>query len=118
MIRIIRPTNTRDQFGDGDDYKGTRTEVFKCNSNVGPVQLKEGKEGAEQMFHIFNAPGEILSNWEQALAKDFREPGNYSLSVGDVVEVKGKQFLCESYAWRELDQPCNEVEVELVYGLS
>ena len=118
MIRIIRPTSSRDQFGDGADYAGPRTEVFKTSSNVGPVQLKEGKEGAEQMFHIFNAPEEILSNWEQTLAKDFRDPGNYSLSVGDVVEVKGKQFLCESFGWRELDQPCNEVEEELVYGLS
>jgi len=117
MIRTIRPTNSRDQFGDGAEYKGPRTEVFKCESNVGPVQLKEGEEGAEQMFHIFNAPEEMLSNWEQALAKDFRAPGNVSLFVGDVVEVKGKQFLCESFGWKELEEPCHEVDEELVYGV-
>jgi len=117
MIRIIRPTNTRDQFGDGADYKGSRWEVYSTSSNVGPVKLKEGKDGAEQMFHIFNAPEEILSNWEQALAKDFRAPGNYSLSVGDVVEVKGKQFLCESFGWKELEAPCNEVEYNREYAM-
>ena len=110
MIRIIRPTNSRNQFGDGAAYAGDRWQVYSTASYVGPVKLKEGKDGAEQMFHIFNAPEEILSNWEQALAKDFRKDGNYSLSVGDVVEVKGKQFLCESFGWKELDEPCSEVE--------
>ena len=117
MIRIIRPTNSRNQFGDGAGYKGPRTEVFKCESNVGPVQLKEGEEGAEQMFHIFNAPEEMLSNWEQVLAKDFRKDGNYSLSVGDVVEVKGKQFLCESFGWKELEAPCKEVDYNSEYAM-
>ena len=100
MIRILRPTNRRDAF-DADENT-PREEVFKTPSNVGPVKLKEGAEGAEQMFHIFNAPEEMLSNWEQALAKEFRAPGNYSLSVGDVVEVKGKQFLCESFGWKAI----------------
>ena len=117
MVRIIRPTSTRDQFGDGADYKGNRTEVFRCESNVGPIQLKEGEEGAEQMFHIFNAPEEMLSNWEQVLAKDFRKDGNYSLSVGDVVEVKGKQFLCESFGWKELEAPCKEVDYNSEYAM-
>ena len=117
MIRITRPTSTRDQFGDGADYKGNRTEVFRCESNVGPIQLKEGEEGAEQMFHIFNAPEEMLSNWEQVLAKDFRKDGNYSLSVGDVVEVKGKQFLCESFGWKELEAPCKEVDYNSEYAM-
>jgi len=117
MIRVIRPTSSRAQFGDGAAYKGSRWEVFATSSNVGPVKLKEGKEGAEQMFHIFNAPEEILSNWEQALAKDFRKDGNYSLSVGDVVEVDGEQFLCESFGWKELDVPCNEVEYNREYAM-
>ena len=117
MIRIIRPTNSRNQFGDGGAYAGDRWEVYSCTSHVGPARLKEGKEGAEQMFHIFNAPEEILSNWEQALAKDFRKDGNYSLSVGDVVEVDGEQFLCESFGWKELNEPCNEVEYNREYAM-
>ena len=117
MIRIIRPTSTRDQFGDGAAYEGARWEVYSCTSYVGPAKLKEGREGAEQMFHIFNAPEEMLSNWEQELAADFRKDGNYSLSVGDVVEVDGKQFLCEAYDWKPLLQPCNEVEYNREYAM-
>lgn len=115
MIRIIRPTSTRDQFGDGAAYAGDRWEVYATPSNAGLYKFKEGKEGAEQMFHILNAPEEMLTEWEQTLAKDFRNDGNYSLSVGDVVEVKGKQFLCESFGWKELDEPCNEVEYNREY---
>ena len=117
MIRIIRPTSTRDQFGDGAAYEGARWEVYKTSSYVGPAKLKEGKEGAEQMFHILNAPEEMLSNWEQALARDFRKDSNYSLSVGDVVEVDGEQFLCESFGWKELNEPCNEVEYNREYAM-
>tara|TARA_R110000744_G_scaffold17115_4_gene46700 strand:- start:1944 stop:2273 length:330 start_codon:yes stop_codon:yes gene_type:complete len=106
MIRIIRPTNSRDQFGDGADYKGPRSEVYRTSNK----KLKTGKDAAEQMFHIFNAPEEMLENWERTLAKDFRFSGHYSLSVGDVVEVKGKQFLCESFGWKEIDS-CNEINL-------
>jgi hypothetical protein len=113
MIRIIRPTNSRDQFGDGADYKGTRTEVFKTSSN----KVKSGKDGAEQMFHILNAPEELLEDWERSIAEEFRALDNYSLSVGDVVEVEGTQWLCKSFGWKELEAPCNEVDEELVYGL-
>ena len=69
------------------------------------------------MFHIFNAPEEILSDWEQVLARDFRAGGNYSLSVGDVVEVDGKQFLCESFGWKELETPCKEVKYDREYAM-
>lgn len=117
MIRIIRPTNSRNQFGYGAAYAGDRWEVYSCTSYVGPDKLKEGKDVAEQMFHILNAPEEILSEWEQTLAKDFRKDGNYSLSVGDVVEVDGKQFLCKSFGWKELNEPCNEVEYNREYEM-
>ena len=117
MIRIIRPTSTRDQFGDGAAYEGARWEVYSIASNISNLMIKEGREGAEQMFHILNAPVEMLSNWEQELAADFRKDGNYSLSVGDVVEVDGKQFLCEAYDWKPLLQPCYEVEYNREYAM-
>jgi hypothetical protein len=83
MIRIIRPTNSRDQFGDGADYRDE----------------------------------ELLEDWERSIAEEFRALDNYSLSVGDVVEVEGTQWLCESFGWKELQAPCNEIDVELVFGL-
>ena len=115
MIRIIRPTNERDQFGDGADYKGNRWEVYK--TSYFSKKFKPGKEAAEQMFHICNAPEEILEDWERFIAEKFREPGNYSLSVGDVVEVDGTQWLCESFGWKELEAPCKEVEYDREYAM-
>jgi hypothetical protein len=32
-----------------------------------------------------------------------------------IVEVKGKQFLCESFGWKELDEPCNEIRNDPKY---
>jgi hypothetical protein len=37
-----------------------------------------------------------------SIAKEFRALGNYSLSTGDVVEVDGTKFLCESFGWKEI----------------
>tara|TARA_R110002050_G_scaffold269589_1_gene411982 strand:+ start:333 stop:674 length:342 start_codon:yes stop_codon:yes gene_type:complete len=113
MIRIIRPTNTRDQFGDGADYKGSRWEVYKTSSK----EVKSGKAGAEQMFHILNAPEELLEDWERSIAQEFRALDNYSLSVGDIVELDGEQFLCESFGWKELEAPCNEVDYNREYAM-
>ncbi len=116
MIRIIRPTNSRDQFGDGADYKGDRAEVYKTSSK----EVKSGKDGAEQMFHILNAPEELLEDWQLPIAEEFRALDNYSLSVGDIVEVDGTQWLCESFGWKELEAPCKEVDIvtaKLVHGM-
>ena len=115
MIRIIRPTSSRDQFGDGAAYKGERSEVYK--TSYFSKKFKPGKKAAEQMFHICNAPEELLEDWERFIAEKFRKLGNYSLSVGDVVEVKGEQFLCESFGWKELEAPCNEVEYNREYAM-
>ena len=69
-------------------------------------------------FIFLNAPEELLEDWERSIAQEFRALDNYSLSVGDIVEVEGTQWLCESFGWKELEASCNEVDVELVYGLS
>ena len=52
---------------------------------------------------VLNAPEEILSEIERKIASGFRSiEGNYSLSTGDVVEVDGTKFLCESFGWKEI----------------
>lgn len=100
MIRILRPTNRRDAF-DADE-NAPRKEVFSINKFMLPRKIKTGEEGAEQMFHILNAPEEMLSDWEAAIAKEFRALDNYSLSTGDVVEVDSKKYLCESFGWKAI----------------
>ena len=55
----------------------------------------EGEEGAEEAFDLTNNP----SRQEEREARY----GRYrSVSVGDIVEVDGVDFLCESFGWCQL----------------
>ena len=98
-IKIHRPINSRYAF-EADEF-ATRTKIYEA---VIPQIKKErvGEEVAELMFHILNAPEEMLSEEEIEIANDFRAPGNYSLSTGDIVEVDGVGFLCQSFGWKEV----------------
>ena len=98
-IKNHRPINSRYAF-EADEF-ATRNKIYEA---VIPQIKKErvGEEVAELMFHILNAPEEMLSEEEIEIANDFRAPGNYSLSTGDIVEVDGVGFLCESFGWKEV----------------
>ena len=98
-IEIHRPINSRYAF-EADEF-ATRNKIYEA---VIPQIKKErvGEEVAELMFHILNAPEEMLSEEEIEIANDFRAPGNYSLSTGDIVEVDGVGILCESFGWKEV----------------
>lgn len=101
-IKIHRPSEFRGSF-DADEH-APRTKIYEA---VIPKSFKMnheriGEEVAEYVFHILNAPEEMLSEEELKIANDFRAPGNYSLSKGDVVEVDGASFLCESFGWKEV----------------
>jgi len=54
-----------------------------------------GKDAAEEAFDLTNNP----SRQEERLA---RYGSHRSLSVGDVVEVDGINYLCDSFGWIEL----------------
>ena len=100
VIKIYRPVSRFNQF-DADE-NAERKFVYAI---VLPEIKKErvAEQAAELMFHILNAPEEILSEIERKIASGFRSiEGNYSLSTGDVVEVDGTKFLCESFGWKEI----------------
>lgn len=104
-IKIHRPTNHRDQW-DADEhtlrstiYEGVFPQSFKMDC------VRIGEEVAEYVFHVLNAPEELLDEVELNIANDFRAPGNYSLSTGDIVEVDGEHFLCESIGWKKIEEP-------------
>lgn len=101
-IKIHRPTNHRDQW-DADEHT-LRSTIYEA---IIPQIKKErfGSEVAELMFHVLNAPEELLDEVELNIANDFRAPGNYSLSTGDIVEVDGEHFLCESIGWKKIEDP-------------
>lgn len=61
----------------------------------------KGQEAAEEAFHIFNAPESMLKEWQKFIAKGYSGP---SLSVGDLVEVDGKDYLCCSVGWKRREE--------------
>jgi hypothetical protein len=63
----------------------------------------KGQEAAEEAFHIFNAPEDMLKEWQKFIAKGYSGP---SLSVGDLVEVDGKDYLCCSVGWKRREENC------------
>ena len=104
-IKIFRPTNRRDQW-DADEntprtkiYEAYIPKSFKMNYE------RIGEEVAEYVFHVLNAPDEILDEVELKIANDFRSKKHYSLSTGDIVVVDGEYFLCESFGWKKLENP-------------
>ena len=59
----------------------------------------KGSNACEQCFHIFNAPEEMLNEYEQVIRNN--AVGGASLSVGDVVEVDGEEYICCSMGWEK-----------------
>lgn len=61
----------------------------------------KGSDAAEQAFHIFNAPESMLAEWQRYIAQNYSGP---SLSVGDIVEVNGVEYLCCSMGWKTREE--------------
>ena len=62
---------------------------------AGFVTHQSGEEAAEEAFDISNNPGrETLRQEVFGLCR--------SVSVGDIVEVNGQEFLCASMGWQKL----------------
>jgi len=59
---------------------------------------KKDHEACEEAFHIFNAPLELLNEWQRYIAKSY---SGTSLSVGDIVEVNGEDYMCCSVGWKK-----------------
>jgi hypothetical protein len=99
-IKIHRPINSRYAF-EADEFAARKT-VF--DYDLTNETERSAEEIAELVFHMTNAPKEMLSEQELKFASAFRDKGNYSLSTGDIVEVDGEHFLCESIGWRKVDR--------------
>jgi hypothetical protein len=101
-IEIHRPINSRYAF-EADEFV-TRRGIFEHNlSKVNNEQ--SGMEIAERVFHILNAPEDMLLEEEVEMAHYFRAQGNYSLSTGDIVKVDDEHFLCKSVGWKKIENP-------------
>ena len=100
-IKIHRPINSRYAF-EADEFAARKT-VF--DYDLTNETERSAEEIAELVFHMTNAPKEMLSEKELKFASAFRDKGNYSLSTGDIVEVDGEHFLCESFGWKKIENP-------------
>ncbi len=67
-----------------------------------PPRYVTNEDACEWVFHLSNAPDEMLDYHERELARLYRARGLASLSVGDVVEVDGARFACGGTGWTEL----------------
>lgn len=61
----------------------------------------EGIDACEEAFTIFNAPEDYLQEWQRYVQRGYNGP---SLSVGDVVEVNGEEYLCCSFGWERREE--------------
>lgn len=79
-----------------------RHEAFSYKSKF------EGEEACEEVYHLTNAPEDLLEDYQKEIIKDFK---GSPLSVGDVVRVetlvKGLKtadyYLCKSFGWEKFD---------------
>jgi len=72
------------------DWDLPRRMVYTYTSEL------SGVPAAEEAFFLFNAPLNFLTPTERARIKGYK---GHSLSVGDVVEVDGTQYLCAPSGW-------------------
>lgn len=61
----------------------------------------KGIDACEEAFHIFNAPEDLLEEWQKYIARAYKGP---SFSVGDVVEVDGVEYICCSFGWKKREE--------------
>lgn len=59
------------------------------------------EDACERLFHILNAPDELLSDAERQVLGDYHR-SHPSLSMGDVVEINGKRYACDHVGWKEI----------------
>jgi hypothetical protein len=101
-IKLYRPTDTRQAFGATDEELDnlTRHLVFEYDLPDGVV---EQEKAAEWVFTATNKPRDFMDmdSEEARFEEKFRADDGplYSVSVGDLVDVDGKPFLCKPYGW-------------------
>lgn len=107
-IKLYRPQERR--FAFDADADSPRTEVFQMALANDQVAGKTEEELAELFFHATNAPQEFVDQDEYVIQLTRRLWNNaaklhklYTPSTGDVVEVDGTPYLCESFGWKKLE---------------
>ena len=94
-------------------WEVARKCVFSANLNPNHIDYPgDPKKLAELLFHVTNAPLELITKPHEkilfALWENLRDGGSfYSVSVGDVVKILDENgnrtvLMCKSIGWEEL----------------
>lgn len=60
---------------------------------------------AERAFRLFNVGDDPDFGLVDHRAREYRDRGNRSLSVGDIVAVDGRYYTCTASGWRPITPP-------------
>ncbi len=60
---------------------------------------------AERAFHLFNVGHDSDFGGPDHRALEYRDRGNRSLAVGDIVAIDGRFHACEPTGWEPIDPP-------------
>lgn len=100
-VRVFHNYNFRD--GVRGHQPGHRmTEVYAYDeTDLGPED--DDMVLLERAFELFNVGDDPDRGEPDTRALVYRERGNRSLSVGDVVAVDQRYYACDPFGWRELE---------------
>lgn len=93
VIIKLAPTSLRADIYFADDKAKLAAKWLPCYAVHGPIMMSEaGLYAAEEAFDLTNNP----SREEE---RDAFYGRHRSVSVGDIVEVDGTNYLCGSFGW-------------------
>jgi hypothetical protein len=105
MPSVIVYFNTHPDHFLGYKHGHPLEEVFSYE----PPTLSGTFRLADEAYHAFNAPLELVLPSYRTIAEAYRAAGRRSLSVGDVLQIGGSWLACAATCWIALTEPHREV---------
>jgi hypothetical protein len=102
-VRVFHNNHPREAFPGGYVPGQSVTEVYACDeTDVGPDV--DDRCLADRAFQLFNVGDDPAFGEPDPRALVYRERGNRSLSVGDVVGIDDRFYSCDSFGWSEMTE--------------
>lgn len=95
---LFRPFETETRFVEDREVNRYRALNFRC---VAPVSDETAI--LEWLFAATNAPNELLDAEQAWIVGVFYNAHEYSISVGDVLQVNDCFYLCKNCGWEKLE---------------
>lgn len=96
---LFRPfSSNRDRFSGKLEISRYRALNFKCI-----VPFSDDRDILEWLFEATNAPVEVLHGDQPWVFEVFYKAKEYSISVGDVIQLDDRYYLCKGIGWEKID---------------